>query len=536
MIRKLKTIEIERLSVEQFHEAQKMPLIVVLDDVRSLHNVGSVFRTADAFALQAVYLCGITAQPPMPEIHKTALGAEDSVEWHYFATTEEAVEQLHRDGYFVYAIEQCEGSTMLQNTDFRNDPHERYAVIMGNEVKGVKQSVIDMCDACLEIPQFGTKHSMNVSVTAGIVMWEFARQLLLSFLLLLLPLTALAQDFVLGTDMGWLTEYEAQGKKFYDNAGNEREAMSLMADYGVTAQRIRVWVDPSKHGNWCGAADVLNKCLRAKALGQDIMIDFHYSDWWADPAKQNIPASWAGHSYKRMKRDLANHTREILTMLREHDITPRWVQVGNEISNGMLWSVATDPVTGWEIKDANGNTTITYSMGHLERNPKQYAGFFRAGYEAVKEVFPEAIVIVHLDNGFDNDLYNRNLDTLLKYGARFDMIGMSIYPYWSIQSGKEPDAATTITDCIDNIRKVSKKYSCDVMITETGFEVDEEHPEVMVEGRDQFRRLIHECRTLTDGHCRGIFYWEPECNPRQYKLGAFTKDGRPTAIMEGLRP
>jgi len=174
-IRKLKTIEIERLSVEEFHEAEKIPLVVVLDDVRSLHNVGSVFRTADAFAVRAVYLCGITAQPPMPEIHKTALGAEDSVEWHYFKTTEEAVEELHRQGYFVYAIEQCEGSTMLQNLKTSTDA--KYAVIMGNEVKGVKQSVIDMCDACIEIPQFGTKHSMNVSVTAGIIMWEFAKQL-----------------------------------------------------------------------------------------------------------------------------------------------------------------------------------------------------------------------------------------------------------------------------------------------------------------------------------------------------------------------
>ena len=177
MIRKLKTIEIERLTVEEFHEARKMPLVVVLDDVRSLHNVGSVFRTADAFAVSAVYLCGITAQPPMPEIHKTALGAEDSVEWHYFKTTEEAVEDLHSKGYFVYAIEQCEGSTMLQNLNTDNIDSQRFAVIMGNEVKGVKQSVIDMCDACLEIPQFGTKHSMNVSVTAGIVIWEFARLL-----------------------------------------------------------------------------------------------------------------------------------------------------------------------------------------------------------------------------------------------------------------------------------------------------------------------------------------------------------------------
>ena len=192
-----------RLSIEEFKEADKLPLIVVLDDVRSLYNVGSVFRSADAFRVEAVYLCGITATPPNAEIHKTALGGEDSVDWRYFERTEDAVEELHRKGVFVYSVEQVEGSTKLQelNTQHSNPhhsssnnsshntsstpitqhstPNTRYAIIMGNEVKGVKQSVVDMSDGCLEIPQFGTKHSLNVSVTTGIVIWEFARQLLL---------------------------------------------------------------------------------------------------------------------------------------------------------------------------------------------------------------------------------------------------------------------------------------------------------------------------------------------------------------------
>ncbi len=176
-IRKLKTIEMKRLTVGEFKETEKLPLTVVLDDVRSLYNVGSVFRTGDAFKVKAVYLCGITATPPSVEIHKTALGAEDSVEWKYFATAEEAVDSLHADGCFVYAIEQCEGSVKAPLTI--PDDNASYAVVLGNEVKGVKQTVIDKCDNCLEIPQFGTKHSMNVSVTAGIVIWEFARQLLL---------------------------------------------------------------------------------------------------------------------------------------------------------------------------------------------------------------------------------------------------------------------------------------------------------------------------------------------------------------------
>ena len=255
-MRKLRTIEMNRLSIEEFKSARKMPLIVVLDDVRSLHNVGSVFRTCDAFRVEAIYLCGITATPPSNEIHKTALGAEDSVEWKYFKTAEEAVEELHRNGYFVYSVEQAEGSMKLNQLEVGwlkedggsnasqeksmkerstsyinhlpseaslqpfsfnlptsspssspigetlppssfnhptsspssspigetlppspfNHPTSKYAVIFGNEVKGVHQSVIDMSDGCLEIPQFGTKHSMNVSVTAGIVIWEFAKQ------------------------------------------------------------------------------------------------------------------------------------------------------------------------------------------------------------------------------------------------------------------------------------------------------------------------------------------------------------------------
>jgi len=188
-----------RLTVKEFKEAEKLPLIVVLDDVRSLYNVGSVFRSCDAFRVEAVYLCGITATPPNAEIHKTALGGEDSVDWEYFKTTEEAVEKLKQKGYFVYSIEQVEGSTKLQNLSethskiFGKEVEEKqensslftlhsslpkgYAVIFGNEVKGVKQNVVDMSDGCLEIPQFGTKHSLNVSVTAGIVVWEFTKLL-----------------------------------------------------------------------------------------------------------------------------------------------------------------------------------------------------------------------------------------------------------------------------------------------------------------------------------------------------------------------
>ena len=193
-MRKLKITEMGRMNVEEFRASEKMPLIVVLDDVRSMYNVGSVFRTADAFRVEAIYLCGITAQPPHPEIHKTALGAEDTVAWQHFPTALDAVNTLKQQGYTVFSIEQCEGSTLLNELDSQlstlnpklsalnsklSTVNSKYALILGNEVKGVHQEVVDASDGCIEIPQYGTKHSLNVSTTAGIVIWEFAKHLLI---------------------------------------------------------------------------------------------------------------------------------------------------------------------------------------------------------------------------------------------------------------------------------------------------------------------------------------------------------------------
>ena len=175
MMRKLKVTELNRLSTEAFKASEKIPLVVVLDHVRSLNNVGSVFRTSDAFRVEAIYLCGITACPPHAEIHKTALGAEDSVDWLYFKETLTAVDKLKKEGYVVCAVEQAEGSVMLDH--LRLDKTRKYAIILGNEVKGVQQEVVDQCDLCVEIPQYGTKHSLNVSVTAGIVTWSYFLQL-----------------------------------------------------------------------------------------------------------------------------------------------------------------------------------------------------------------------------------------------------------------------------------------------------------------------------------------------------------------------
>lgn len=175
---KLTVEEMNRIDVETFKAARKLPLVMVLDNVRSLHNVGSVLRTADAFRLEGVWLCGITGRPTdnTAEIHKTALGAEDSVDWHYASSTLDAVHHLRSEGFTIVAIEQCQGSVMLNEWCAFPSGGEKYAFIMGNEVKGVAQEVVDAADLVIEIPQYGTKHSLNVSVTAGIVMWEVLRQ------------------------------------------------------------------------------------------------------------------------------------------------------------------------------------------------------------------------------------------------------------------------------------------------------------------------------------------------------------------------
>lgn len=316
---------------------------------------------------------------------------------------------------------------------------------------------------------------------------------------------ALPENFWLGADISGTTADEARGRLTKDAAGNVRETTQLMKDYGLNGVRLRVWVNPEE--GFSSPADVLKMARRAKELGMDIMIDFHYSDWWADPGKQNIPGWWKGLSAPDMAEALAAHTRETLKLLKDDGIDVKWVQVGNETTHGFLWPV-----------------------GHLPENEENYALLTQAGYDAVKEVYPDATVIVHLDNGFDNELYDRVFDGLKKNGAKWDMIGMSVYPYWAMEGGFRPDADSTINDAIANIRRLKEKYGTDVMIVETGF--DARNPE---EGKALLARLIDASLNETDGACRGVWYWAPEINAdAAYHLGAFAAD-RPTAIMEAFR-
>lgn len=173
-MRKLLNEELDRLSVEAFKTVDKIPFMLVLDNVRSLHNIGSVFRTADAFRLEGIYLCGITATPPHREIHKTALGATESVDWVYFEKTIDAISELKEKGYMILSVEQTEGAILLDQVQLSGK--QKYALVFGHEIRGVDQQVVDMSDQCIEIPQYGTKHSLNISVAAGIVIWELFRQ------------------------------------------------------------------------------------------------------------------------------------------------------------------------------------------------------------------------------------------------------------------------------------------------------------------------------------------------------------------------
>ncbi len=314
---------------------------------------------------------------------------------------------------------------------------------------------------------------------------------------------ALAQGtFWLGADISGTTALEAHGGQLYNSRGEPRENTQLMKELGLNAVRLRAWVNP-KDG-FCRPDDVLLMASRAKALGMEVMIDFHYSDWWADPGQQNIPAAWKELSYDEMRQALAEHTRSTLLLLKTNGINVRWVQVGNETTNGFLWL-----------------------MGRAQENMAQYAGLTQAGYEAVKQVFPEAQVIIHLDQARDAKRYDFIFDGLKANGAKWDIIGMSVYPYWDQREKAEKNDAGTLKHALKNMKRLVKKFGTPVMVVETGYEAA--RPE---EGRRFMEKLISACQEM-DGRCLGVFYWAPELE-HHYPLGAF-KDGRPTAIMEAFR-
>jgi len=317
-------------------------------------------------------------------------------------------------------------------------------------------------------------------------------------------ITADTDSFAKGADVSWITEMESSGKKFYNASGVATEGMTLLKSLGMNSIRLRVWVNPSD--GWCNTADLLVKAKRAQNLGMRIMIDFHYSDTWADPSNQTKPADWTNLSFADLKTAVANHTTTVLTTLKNNGITPEWVQVGNETSNGMLWN--------------DGKASLSMA---------NYAALTLSGYNAVKSVFPNAKVIVHLNNGYDNTLYRWIFDGLKNNGAKWDVIGMSVYPYWYTSSN---DWAACNEKVLANMNDMVSRYGSEVMVVECGMSWDT--PTVC---KSFLSDLITKVKSVSNGKGTGVFYWEPECygNWKSYSLGAFDNSGKPTAALDAFK-
>ena len=310
--------------------------------------------------------------------------------------------------------------------------------------------------------------------------------------------------FAAGADVGWLTEMEASNKKFYTADGTQMECIALLKSLGMNSIRLRVWVNPT--AGWCNAADLLVKAKRANDLGMRIMVDFHYSDWWADPGKQTKPAAWTTLSLTDLKTAVGNHTREVLNLLKSNNITPEWVQVGNETGNGMLWET--------------GKASVSMA---------NYTALNNAGYDAVKEVFPSAKVIVHLQNGYDNGLFRWIFDGLKNNGGKWDVIGMSLYPNWY---KTKDDWQNANKDCLTNMNDMVARYGKEVMVVECGMSWDKAATAKLF-----LTDIIAKTKLVTGGKGTGVFYWEPQCygNWQGYSLGAFDNSGKPTVAMDAFK-
>lgn len=309
-------------------------------------------------------------------------------------------------------------------------------------------------------------------------------------------------DFAKGADVGWLTEMEAAGKKFYNAAGVETECIALMKSLGMNTIRLRVWVNPSP--SWNNAADGVAKAVRAKNAGMRVMIDFHYSDNWADPGKQTKPAAWAAMSFAEMKNALSAHTTDVLNQLKTAGVTPEWVQVGNETNNGMLWP-----------------------EGRASTSMSNYAQLVNAGYDAVKAVFASAKVIVHVSNGWDNALFRWNIGGLINNGAKFDVIGMSLYPSY-VAAGW----ASANQQCLTNMNDMVALYNKEVMVVEVGMPWDSA-PDCKLFITD----LIAKVKSVTNKKGLGVLYWEPQSYGgwKGYTLGAFDNSGKPTVALDAFK-
>lgn len=327
------------------------------------------------------------------------------------------------------------------------------------------------------------------------------------------PSETVSNGYAKGADISWLTEMEDDGEKFFYADGTQAECTALMKDIGFDAVRLRVWVNPSE--GWCNKEDVLVKARRADELGMRLMIDFHYSDTWADPSKQITPAEWNGLDLYSLAGAVESHTKEVLQMLKDNEIDVEWVQVGNEINNGML-----------------------HPLGMIEDSADNFAVLANKGYDAVKAVYPDAKVIIHRSDGHKSNACKWLFNLLKISKVKYDIIGLSLYPIWWEDNGW-CDWKPNVDECIATINDLISTFGKPVMICEIGVPVWE-----VQTSKEALAYTIEKTKEIED--CHGIFYWEPQTDGKwkpgsydalgwnAYDKGAFS-NGRPTAALDPFR-
>ena len=311
--------------------------------------------------------------------------------------------------------------------------------------------------------------------------------------------------FSKGADVGWLSQMEATGYKFYDADGIQKDCLQLLKDRGINTIRLRVWVNPSndKASGHCSPSETVVMAVRAQKMGMRIMIDFHYSDTWADPGKQAKPAAWANHSFVALQNDVYKHTHDVLTALKSAGVTPEWVQVGNEIPGGMLWP--------------EGSTS----------NWSQLAQLLNKGYDATKAVNSNIKVIVHVDEGNNNAKFRWFFDKAKANNVKYDVIGLSYYPYW-IKS----DYTTTIADLENNLKDMASRYGKEVMVVEVGGDYT-----LVQNTKDMLVAVIKAVKAVPNNKGLGVVYWEPEGEKSWsgYQLSAWLSGGKPSPALDAFK-
>lgn len=311
--------------------------------------------------------------------------------------------------------------------------------------------------------------------------------------------------FAKGADVGWLPQMEATGYKFYDTDGSEKDCLQLLKDRGMNSIRLRVWVNPSddKASGHCSKDETVAMALRAQKMGFRIMINFHYSDSWADPAKQFKPKVWEKHSFPELLNDVYVHTFDVINALKVAGVTPEWVQVGNEIPSGMMWP--------------EGSTDNWHQLGQL----------LNKGYDAVKAVDKNIKVIVHVDEGNNNAKFRKFFDNATKQKVRYDVIGLSYYPYWI-----KKDYSETIADLQFNLNDMVQRYGKEVMIVEVGGEDDK-----IQNTYELLAATIKAVRNVPNNKGIGVLYWEPQGarSWSHYALSAWQADGKPSPALDAFK-